>query len=67
MNSLYFILINFPVNWRNQSIYLTRTNTNTGITITAWNNGSHTVDVCIFKQGSTSEVVGPTKQYNQTQ
>lgn len=52
---------NFPVNWRNQSIYLTRTNTNTGITITAWNNGSHTVDVCIFKQGSTSEVVGPTK------
>ncbi len=51
---------NFPLTWRNESIYLTRTNTNTGITITAVNSGSHAVDVCIFKSGTT-EVVGSTK------
>ena len=52
---------NFPLIWRNESIYLTRTNTSTGITITALNNGSHAVDVCILKKGSTTEVVGSTK------
>lgn len=52
---------NFPsTSWSNQSIYLTRTSSNTGITITANNYGSNYIDVCIFKQGTT-EVVGNTK------
>lgn len=54
----------FKTTWRSESIYLTRTNSNTGISITAWNNGTHSVDVCIFKQGSSTEIVGATKTIN---
>lgn len=47
--------------WRSQRIQLTRTAGSSGITVTAFNYGNNYIDICIFKRGSSSELVGYTK------